>query len=172
MLIATHTLFGAFALAAGAAVLLRPKATRWHRQAGVLYVGAMVLLCVEAFGIRDSTPFFRGLGPFHILAVVSLVTVLGGYAVARRRRPGWFEVHYRLMAWSYVGLVMATGSHLFRPVFLFLLRDLGLARGLALGLTAGVLWGLPPLVGVALLWRRRAALERQAQPALAASRDG
>ena len=166
MLIATHTLFGVLALLMGAVVLVRPKATRAHRWLGYGYVAAMVLLCVESFGIRDTTPFFAGFGMFHVLALVSLGTVVMGIIPALRRQPNWFDWHYNAMAWSYIGLLMATGSHLFEPVFLFLLRDLSLPRVLCWIGTAGLLWGMPPLVGKTLLvWRER-ALRRQAAPVL------
>ena len=165
-LIASHTLFGVFALAAGAAVLFRPKATTLHRRLGYAYVIALSVLCVESFWIRDSTPFFRGFGMFHVFAVVSLVTVLVGLVPARRRRPGWFEWHYATMAWSYIGLVMATGSHFFRPVFLFLFRDVGLSALASQVLTGALMWALPPLVGVLVLRRYERSFRRQAAPVI------
>ncbi|NNF58758.1 MAG: DUF2306 domain-containing protein [Rhodothermaceae bacterium] len=167
MLIATHTLFGVLALLLGVVVLVRPKATRAHRWLGYSYVAAMVLLCIESFGIRDATPFFAGFGMFHVLALVSLGTVVAGIIPALRRQPNWFDWHYNSMAWSYIGLLMATGSHLFEPVFLFLLRDLSLPRILCWIGTAGLLWGLPPLVGQTLLVRRERMLRQQAAPVLA-----
>ena len=55
---------------------------------------------------------FGGFGPFHVAALVSLVTVLMGTIPARRRQPRgkWLERHYYWMTWSYVGLLAAAGS--------------------------------------------------------------
>jgi len=46
---------------------------------------------------------------FHIAAVASLPTLIFGLRAVILRRPvgGWIDTHYRLMAWSYVGLVAA-----------------------------------------------------------------
>ena len=141
-----HTALGTVALAAGAVVLLRPKGGRRHRVLGRVYVAAMVALCVLSFGLGDSTPFFRGWGPFHVAACVSLVTVTAGFVTAWRRREGWLGAHYMWMAWSYIGLVMATGGHVVSPLAAAL-AEAGLARGLAIGVALGVAWALPPLVG-------------------------
>jgi hypothetical protein len=66
----------------------------------------MILLNVTALMIYRLFGYF---GPFHVAAVLSLGTVLGGTIAAARRRPRgkWIEVHFYLMAFSYVGLVAA-----------------------------------------------------------------
>ena len=148
-----HTALGSLALATGAVVLLRPKGGRWHRLTGRVYVGAMLALCGLSFGLRGTTPAFDGLGPFHVAAVVSLVTVAAGAWSAWRRRAGWLPWHYMWMAWSYIGLVMATGGHVQAPLAQAL-AGLGLARGLAIGLALFVVWGLPPILGRRLIARR------------------
>ena len=148
-----HTVLGTLALATGAVVLVRPKGGRWHRVVGRAYVGAMVVLCLAAFGLQDSTPFFHGFGGFHVAALVSLVTVSAGAWTAWRRRAGWLSGHLQWMAWSYIGLVMATGGHVARPVYLAF-DSIGVPGGAALGLSLFVVWGLPPLVGRRLIkWR-------------------
>ena len=162
-----HTALGTLALATGAVVLARPKGGRWHVRIGKVYVGAMLVLCVASFGLRDSTPLFQGLGPFHVAALVSLVTVSAGAWTAWRRRPGWVAGHLQWMAWSYIGLVMATGGHVARPVFL-VFRDVGLPAGVAIALSIAVVWGLPPLVGSRMIAARVPAwlaLEQRPAPA-------
>ena len=151
-----HTALGTLALGTGAVVLLRPKGGPWHRVVGRVYVGVMLVLCVSSFGLCDSTPFFRGFGGFHVAALVSLVTVSAGAWSAWRRRAGWLPWHYMWMAWSYIGLVMATGGHVARPAHLALL-GLGLPAGVALGLSLFLVWGLPPLVGRWWIARRLGA---------------
>ena len=158
---AFHTALGTLALATGAVVLARPKGGRWHRIAGRVYVGAMVTLCLASFALRDSTPFVQGLGPFHVAAVVSLGTVLAGGWVAWRRRRDWLTAHYMWMAWSYIGLVMATGGHVQAPLALAL-TDVGLARGLAVGVALGLVWGVPPILGRRWIARARPSWDAQA----------
>jgi uncharacterized membrane protein len=101
-----HTLCAVVALASGAAVLLRRKGTRWHRRAGWVYVASMLLLNISALLIYR---LFGRFGPFHLAAIVSLLTVLAGTVVAVRRRPAgrWIEAHYYWMTFSYMGLVAA-----------------------------------------------------------------
>ena len=161
-----HTALGVLALATGAVVLIRPKGTRPHRVVGRVYAASMVVLCLASFGLRDTTPFFAGYGPFHIAALVSLVTVCGGMWVAWRRPENWLEGHYQWMAWSYIGLVMATGGHVMRPVFLAL-RDAGMHPGLAIALSLFAVWGLPPLVGSRWIARRKGRWDRLGAPAAA-----
>lgn len=158
---AFHTALGTLALATGAAVLLRPKGGRWHRVTGRVYVGSMVTLCLASFALRDSTPFFHGLGPFHVAAVVSLVTVSAGGWAAWRRREDWLVAHYMWMAWSYIGLVMATGGHVQAPLATALAEG-GMARGAAIGIALGVVWGLPPLLGRRWIARAQPAWDARA----------
>jgi uncharacterized membrane protein len=74
-----HTLFDVAALAFGLIVLLRPKGTRWHRYIGWAYAGSMMGLISSAFLIYD---LFGRWGIFHTLAVIALVTLVGGIVPA------------------------------------------------------------------------------------------
>lgn len=101
-----HTACALVALGSGAAVLMRRKGTPGHRRMGWVYVASMLLLNGTALMIYR---LFGTFGPFHVAAVFSLVTVVGGIVPAVRRRPAsWLERHYRWMAGSYVGLCAAT----------------------------------------------------------------
>lgn len=95
------------ALAAGGLVVAAPKATRLHRRAGWTYVAAMGVLNGTALMIYD---LFGGFGPFHVAALLSGVTLVGGLVPALRRRRGWIARHANWMAWSYVGLLAAAAS--------------------------------------------------------------
>ncbi|MEM0961659.1 MAG: DUF2306 domain-containing protein [Bacteroidota bacterium] len=151
-----HTLLGVVALVTGATVLVRRKGDRMHRLVGRVYAVTMATLCLLSFGLRDTTPMFAGYGPFHVAAVISLVTVTAGVVVAWRRRPGWLEGHYQWMTWSYIGLVMATGGHVMHPVFR-VLRDVGIHASVALAVSLFAVWGLPPIIGSRWLARRKKA---------------
>ena len=65
---------GHSALGAGAAVLVRPKGTHTHRVIGAVYVSALVLVNVAALSLHRESTF----GVFHVLAVLSLVTIAVG----------------------------------------------------------------------------------------------
>ena len=106
-----HTICALVALASGAAVLLRAKGTRAHRQLGWVYVGSMVALNVTALMIYR---LFGGFGPFHVAALFSLATVVAGIIPAVRRQPrtGWLDRHYFFMTYSYLGLLAATAAEI------------------------------------------------------------
>jgi len=100
-----HTLFALLAMLSGWRVLVSPKGNRRHKITGYVYLAAMVAMNATGLFIQSLFQF----GPFHWLALVSLVTVLAGVRAARAmgRKPGAFETHYKLMSWSYVGLLAA-----------------------------------------------------------------
>ncbi len=111
-------------VAAGAFVLLRPKAGALHRRSGYVYASAMTLMNLTALSLYRLTGTVNF---FHIAAVASLVTLAVGLGFAIRRRPAtvWIELHYRMMSWSYVGLLAALVAEVSTRV----LKPWMLARG-------------------------------------------
>ena len=150
---AVHVAFGLAALASGAAVLLRRKGTASHRRLGWTYAAAMLGLNGTAFLIYR---LFGGVGPFHVAALASLVTLVGGLIPAIRRRPAdrWVERHYYWMTYSYVGLLAATTSEIVTrlpgPIFWW-------------AVAAGTLAVL--VTGAALIGRQAGAALRPFRPA-------
>ena len=149
-----HVVAASLALALGLVVIARRKGDAWHVRLGRLYVAAMLAVAVPVLFVYDIT---GGPGPFHALAVVSILTTsLGWLAVLRRRgrsRPG-VVAHATFMAWSWVGVVTAGLAQLAQhewpeespwPVLVVV----GLAT------VAGAV-AVPPSVSRALLVRRRA----------------
>ena len=104
-----HTIFGLIALAAGSTVVLLPKGSRWHRTLGHVYLTNMIALNVTALFIYR---LFGRFGPFHWLAVISLLMIAAGMVPVFTRRPRgrWLERHATWINGSYVGLVAATAS--------------------------------------------------------------
>jgi len=101
-----HVASAIVALAAGAWIIWRPKGTATHRRVGWVYAAGMLTLNVTALMIYRLTGTF---GPFHIAALVSLVTLIIGLVPAWRRQPAnWLDHHYFWMAYSYLGLLAAT----------------------------------------------------------------
>ena len=153
-----HTINGSIALITGLAIILLNKGSRLHRIIGYIYVASMYVLCFASFTIQDTTPFFRGFGMFHVMALVSVGTVSAGLipALYRRRFDNWYQRHYSFMLWSYVGLIMAFNSHFFRQVFVFFGNEVGLGKALGLIISILILWVLPPVFGRILINRKGA----------------
>ncbi len=102
----------------GAFVLFRKKGGSIHIKAGYAYSALMLLLNITALLIYK---LFGKFGPFHIAAVISLVTLLGGLIPAYLRKPkhNWLEFHYEFMNWSVIGLYAAFWSETFSRFFRF-----------------------------------------------------
>lgn len=106
-----HTIFGIVALLAGTAVFLLRKGTRWHRTLGHLYLTNMLALNISALFIYR---LFGTFGPFHWLALISLLTLIAGMVPIFTRRPKgrWLELHASFINGSFVGLVAATAAEI------------------------------------------------------------
>jgi uncharacterized membrane protein len=143
VIIIVHTVFGVVALLSGAWNLFRPKGTKTHRRVGWVYAISMYTLVLTSFAIFEV---FGRFGAFHILALVSggTLSVALYFPLFRRAKPDWMEHHYFWITYSYVGLVMATGSHLFERF-----------PNLHYGIRAGLFWALPLLIGTLLIFGRK-----------------
>ena len=111
MLGTSHAALAVASLILGAMVVMQRKGGPRHRLLGYLYAGALLLVNLSALSVYEEA---SGLGPFHILALVSLATLSGGFIPAFRRWPrdSWLEVHAYFMSWSYVGLVAAGAAQM------------------------------------------------------------
>jgi hypothetical protein len=71
----------------------------------------MLLLNLTAFQIYH---LFGRFGPFHILAIMSLICLVGGIVPAfmRKQIKNWIYWHYYFMNWSVVGLYAAFWAEL------------------------------------------------------------
>ena len=100
-----HVLAALSALLVGAAVLLLPKGTHSHRMLGTAYVLVLVVVNVAALSLHRENTF----GVFHVLAVVSLVTIAVGLSslLLGKRSEVVIATHAYCMTWSYAGLVAA-----------------------------------------------------------------
>lgn len=100
-----HVTAAVAALVAGLIVFVGPKGTTRHRRVGAVYVALLVLLNLAALSLHREDAF----GPFHVLAVVSLLTICTGVGalLGGGRSNARYAVHSFCMAWSYVGVVAA-----------------------------------------------------------------
>lgn len=101
-----HVVAASIALVVGLAVLARRKGDSWHVRLGRLYVAAMLAVAVPVLFVYDIT---GRPGPFHVLAVLSLLTTALGWLSVRRRgrsHPGVVP-HATFMSWSWIGVLTA-----------------------------------------------------------------
>lgn len=137
-----HTAFGIVALLAGITVLVIRKGTRWHRTLGQFYLTSMVGLNVTGLSIYNLTGYF---GPFHWLALSSLLTLIAGMIPVFTRRPKgrWLEKHAIFINISFIGLVAATSAEITSRI-----PGLESAFGLVVGGTSALVIG----IGMALMF--------------------
>lgn len=138
-----HVVFGIVALLAGAAVLMLRKGTRWHRTLGHVYLTSMLALNGTALFIYNLYGHF---GPFHWLALSSLLTLAAGMipVLTRRPRDRWLLWHGVFLDGSYIGLVAATAAEITSRI-----PGTEDIFGQVVGLTSAAVIG----IGSFLLWR-------------------
>lgn len=106
-----HSAFSVIALVAGAIVLVRPKGTPVHRLRGHIYMTALVLTCVTAFGIYRQNMFWFP----HWSGIVTLAVVSIGFAAVHFKLPrrGWIHLHLTCMVASYYLLIAGGVNEVF-----------------------------------------------------------
>lgn len=154
-----HVLCGVLALILGAVVVFQRKGTQRHRKIGYAYLFSMLMLNGLAFCMYRFNGHF---GPFHVLSIISLITLLNGWMVAFFRKPAdrWLQIHLYWMNWSYIGLWAA--------FFTEIVVRLPFIRTQATMITAVIITTVcVTLLGNALLFRymRRSGLTFNALPA-------
>ena len=110
-----HLLSAITALITGTCILALKKGTQTHIRIGYIYAISMLIVNITAFMIYR---LFGGFGIFHIAALVSLVTLLGGMIPALLRKPKstWLTLHFSFMYWSVMGLYAAFASEVLTRV--------------------------------------------------------
>lgn len=108
---AVHLFASVVALATGTQVLWMDKGTQLHRQIGHVYCASMLVVIITAFSIYR---LFGGFGVFHILAIVSFVTLLAGMlpVLLKKPRNSHIALHFSFMYWSVIGLYAAFVSEM------------------------------------------------------------
>lgn len=99
------------ALALGTVQLLAPKGTLPHRITGWLWVALMTLAALSSF-VFVWGPGFDGLGPIHILSVVTLVSLAG---LVRAARTGRIAAHRSAALWLFIAALVITGAFTLLP---------------------------------------------------------
>ncbi|GAC1532163.1 MAG: hypothetical protein NVS3B12_09410 [Acidimicrobiales bacterium] len=143
-----HVTAGTTGLVLGPLAMRAPKRRGRHTKLGVAYQWATGALCLSAIALAALKPALWWLG---VIAVAIEVAALGGWAVQRRRRPGWVRLPVSLMCGSYVSFVTA-----------FLVVNLGLGSWLA--------WVAPTMIGSPLIARAAARAASGNHPAMSSPR--
>lgn len=108
----THLISGIFALIFGGLVILLKKGTIIHKRVGYFYVFSMTVLILTSFGIYR---LFGKFGVFHFLSIVSIFSLVAGMLpmFKKVRTSKDYEIHFKRMYWSVVGLYAAFAAESF-----------------------------------------------------------
>jgi uncharacterized membrane protein len=101
-----HLISGIVALVFGGLVILMKKGTKIHKRIGYVYAFSMTVLILSSFGIYR---LFGKFGLFHYLSLVSTFSLVAGMLpmFKKVRTVKDYEIHFKRMYWSVVGLFAA-----------------------------------------------------------------
>lgn len=142
-----HLVSACAALVLGTWVMAIRKATNNHKKIGYAYVASMVVLNITSFSIYR---IFHGFGPFHIAAIISSLTLLGGMVPIVLRTRGWFQLHMAFMYYSVIGLYAAFVSEVVTRI-----------PGVNFGLMVGIGTAVVMFLGIYFFQRKRSSWTNQ-----------
>lgn len=97
-----HFISSLLSLVFGTWVLVTTKGSKRHKLLGDGYGISMLVLLVTSFLLYH---LFNKFGIFHWLAVVSSITLLGGFIPVLKKKPAtYISMHFNFMYWSVFGL--------------------------------------------------------------------
>lgn len=106
-----HVIMALVAMITGTVVIIKSKGTRLHVAIGYTYFFSMLTMNLSSFMLYGLLGHF---GPFHVAAIISLLTLLGGMIPIffRKKIRAWQRVHGTFMYYSVVGLYAAFFSEI------------------------------------------------------------
>lgn len=106
-----HVIMALVAMITGTIVIIKSKGTRLHVAIGYTYFFSMLTMNLSSFMLYGLLGHF---GPFHVAAIISLLTLLGGMIPIffRKKIRAWQRVHGTFMYYSVVGLYAAFFSEI------------------------------------------------------------
>lgn len=106
-----HVITAIIAMITGSMILAIRKGTLLHKRVGYIYIASMTALLVTAFMIYR---LWGGWGLFHYAAVISSVTLMGGFLpiIFRYPKDSYIAYHFSFMYWSVIGLYGAFFSEI------------------------------------------------------------
>lgn len=123
-----HLIFCSVALITGTSILILVKGSVIHKRIGYVYSLSMLIVNGTAFGLYH---LFGRLGPFHIAALISLLTLVAGMFPVLLRTKSWLNYHLAFMYYSVIGLYAAFASEV-------IVRIPGIAFGPAVGVATAL----------------------------------
>lgn len=149
-----HVALALLAILLGPAALLRRSRDLWHRRLGQAWVVAMAGTALTSFFITE----IRTIGPFSIIHVLSVLTLIGLWEGVAHARAGRIAEHRRTMLTVFSGAVGVAGLFTLLP-----------GRRMSETLFPAAPWlgfaGMAVLVGLGLLlaWRRTEAYHQESR---------
>ncbi|NNF00277.1 MAG: hypothetical protein HKN25_14755 [Pyrinomonadaceae bacterium] len=110
-----HLIVSILALIFGTWVIATEKGTAIHKKIGYLYAACMTAVIVTSFMMYR---LFGGFGIFHVAAVISAISLLGGMVpvILRKPKKSWLSLHFSFMFWSVMGLYAAFAAEIFTRI--------------------------------------------------------
>ena len=146
----SHGIVAVIALLTGTYISFAKKGTKLHKKIGYLYVITMLITIFSSFGIVE---LYNGFGVYHVMALISLISISIGmyFPLFKRNNSDWVIHHYYWMLYSFIGLLMALGSHciMFLPIeWSFWTKGL-------------IVWGIPYITGTVLINTYKKEVEKE-----------
>ena len=91
-----HTILGILAVSSGFYTLYRHRVISTEESSGLLYVLVTVLVAGSALGIYNQ----GGFGVAHVLAVLTLIALAGGYIMERFKWFGSFSKYFQALGYT------------------------------------------------------------------------
>ena len=91
-----HTVLGILALLSGFYTLYKYRVISTAESSGRLYVLVTLLVAGSALGIYNQ----GGFGVAHVLAVLTLIALAGGYIMERLKRFGLFSKYFQALGYT------------------------------------------------------------------------
>ena len=110
-----HLVVSILALVFGTWVITTEKGTAIHKKIGYIYAVCMIAVIGTSFMMYR---LFGGFGIFHVAAVISSLSLLGGMVPVILRKPtkSWLSLHFGFMYWSVMGLYAAFAAEIFTRI--------------------------------------------------------
>ena len=91
-----HTILGIFAVLSGFYALCKYRVISSKQNIGILYILLTLIVAVSALGIYNQ----GGFGLAHILAVLTLLALAGGYIMERFKWFGSFSKYFQVLGYT------------------------------------------------------------------------
>lgn len=134
-----HLISALISLITGTMILGMRKGTSSHKKIGYVYVASMTVLLITAFMIYR---LWGEWGLFHYAALISSITLLGGFIpiILKYPKKSYVAFHFSFMYWSVMGLYGAFFAEIMTRLPNILYEDTGPSTMFFnfLGITVGI----------------------------------